>query len=218
VTGLANGANAWTVNNRFDRQPLKLRIEALHAAYPYDSEDALLITDFGDIAEFTVHANASGVTHTLERSTEQVKVGEVSACFSATSTRDAREGAWAKAGRRFSPHLSMQQCDAVGVWIHGDGKGELLNIQLSNPREYQHAYAEHYVTVDFEGWRYFELLLREQDAARYRDYQWPYYSQHGVFRTRLTRDHVSELNLYFNDLPPGDTAARAPRALRPGPT
>ncbi len=206
VTGLANGANAWTVSNRFGRQPLKLRIEALHAAYPYDSEDALLIADFGDIAEFTVHTNASGVTHTLERSTEQVKVGEVSACFSATSTRDAREGGWAKAGRRFSPHLSMQQCDAVGVWIHGDGKGELLNIQLSNPREYQHAYAEHYVTVDFEGWRYFELLLREQDAARYRDYQWPYYSQHGVFRTRLTRDHVSELNLYFNDLPPGDTA------------
>jgi len=81
-----------------------------------------------------------------------------------------------------------------------------LNIQFSNPNEYTRAYAEHYVTVDFEGWRYFELLLRERDAARHRDYQWPYYSQHGIYRNRLVRDHVSEMNLYLNNLPPNDTA------------
>ncbi len=67
VTGLENGANTWVLSNRFDKQQPKLRIEALYAAHPYDSQDALLVTDFGDMNEFTVHANASGVTHTLER-------------------------------------------------------------------------------------------------------------------------------------------------------
>ena len=206
VTGLGNGANTWVAGNRFDRQALRLRIEALYAAYPYDGEQGLVITDFAGDGELTVHADAAGVTHAAERSTDQVKVGEASLRYSATSTRDARRGAWAKAGRRFSPHFDMEQCNAIGVWIHGDGKGELINIQLSNPREYMHAYAEHYVKIDFEGWRYFELLLRERDSAQYRDHEWPYFSQHGIFRTQLSRSHVSEMNLYLNNLPPNDTA------------
>ncbi len=205
VTGLDSPTNSWAVNNRFGGQGLELRIEALHSAHPYDGEDAPVITDFAEEGEFTVHADASGVTHTVERSDEQTRPGMPSLRLTATSTRDTRRGAWAKAGRHFEPHFNMGQCDAVGLWVHGDGKGELLNVQLSNPREYTHADAEHYITIDFEGWRYFALLLRERDAAAYRDYEWPYYSQHGIYRNRLVRDHVSELNFYLNDLPAQDT-------------
>ena len=68
----------------------------------------------------------------------------------ANAMSEALNGAWAQAGRPFQPpYFSIQPCDAVGVWIHGDGKGELLNIQLTSPREYMHAYGEHYVTIDF---------------------------------------------------------------------
>ena len=43
---------------------------------------------------------------------------------------------------------------------------ELLNLQLTNARERSLVYDEHYVTVDFTGWRYCEFLLRERDAHR----------------------------------------------------
>ena len=62
---------------------------------------------------------------------------------------------------------------------------------------------EHYVKVDFHGWRYFELLLRERDAESCGDYVWPYGTEdhYAIYRSPLVRRHVSGLNLYFNDLP-----------------
>jgi hypothetical protein len=106
----------------------------------------------------------------------------------------------------FQPYLSVKQCDAMGVWIHGDGKGETLNLQLATPREYMHAYGEHYVTIYFTGWRYFEIPLRERDADKHRDYEWPYSGLASIYMTPIDRNHISELNLYLNNLPPNDTA------------
>jgi hypothetical protein len=207
VTGVGNGSDLWTVTNAFAVQPVRFRLEALYAVQPYDSPDALVLADPAQPEAFTVTRNASGVTQTLSRSTAQVKIGEGSLCFTATSTRDSARGAWAQAGRRFeAPYLDLGPGDALGVWIHGDGKGEVLNLQLVTPREYMEAYAENYVKIDFTGWRYVELPLRERDADKYHDYQWPYFSQHGIFRTHLDRRHVGEVNLYLNNLPPNDTA------------
>jgi hypothetical protein len=65
---------------------------------------------------------------------------------------------------------------------------------------------EHYVTIDFTGWRYFEIPLRERDAAKHRDYEWPYSSLAGIYMTAVNRSHIGEVNLYLNNLPPNDTA------------
>ena len=84
----------------------------------------------------------------------------------------------------------MSKCGALGVWIYGDGKGELLNFQLNNTREYYTAWDDHYVDVNFTGWRYFELLLRERDAQRHQDYVWPYGGPCEVGRTPILRNRV----------------------------
>jgi hypothetical protein len=206
VTGLDNGTQHWTVDNRFAAQPLKLRLEALYAVQPYDSPDAELVADAGSLERFTTHRAARDVKATLSRSTAQVKQAPASLCFTATNQGDSRHGAWAHAGLPFEPYLSIQPCDALGVWIHGDGKGELLNLQLTTPREYMVAYGEHYVTIDFTGWRYFELPLRERDAARHRDYEWPYHSLSGIYMTAVNRSNINGLNLYLNNLPPHASA------------
>lgn len=207
VTGLDNGTGVWTVNNQFQAQPLKLRLEALYSVAPYDSPDSVLVADAASLDQFTVRRTASGVTQTLQGSTEQVKAGDASLRFAATNQRPSARGAWAHAGMRFeAPYFSITPCDALGVWIHGDGKGEVLNLQLSTPREYMQAYGEHYVTIDFTGWRYFEIPLRERDAARHRDYEWPYASLGGIYMTAVNRNHVGEVNLYLNNVPPGETA------------
>jgi len=207
VTGLENGSSTWRLTNEHPTQPLKLRLEALYGVASYDSPEAVLLADSSSLDQFTVQKTASGVTQALSRATDQVKVGKASLCFSATNKRESAKGAWAHVGMRFKPpYLNAAPCDALGVWIHGDGKGEVLNIQLVTPREYMHALGEHYVTIDFTGWRYVEIPLRERDADKHRDYEWPYASLSGIYMTPVNMAHISEVNLYLNNVPPGDTA------------
>ena len=106
----------------------------------------------------------------------------------------------------FNPPIDLTEFDALGVWIYGDGQGELLNFQLTNPIQFWPTFNEHYVKVDFQGWRYFELLCRERNADRYADYVWPYQDTSGVYRSPLIHDHVSALNIWYNCLPPGREA------------
>ena len=200
VTGLADRSAAWTFTNPHPGQPLRMRVEALYSAVPYDGPDALVVAAFDKQDEFQTRA-AAGVSLAFAPSTERVKAGPASACLRAASKLPTRRGAWAVARKRFAEHLDLRRYDALGFWVHGDGKGEVLNVQLTNPSVYSKAWSDHYVDVDFKGWRYVELLLRERDSARHRDYVWPYRGQHAVYRTRLSRAHVSEINVYVNHLP-----------------
>lgn len=207
ATGLDDGSESWLVANPHAAQPAGLRVTALYGVEPYDPERGLVVSSADDLAAFGEPANAPGVTHTLELAPEATPKGEPALAFAATNTGAESRGAWARVIRRFDPHFNLGSCDALGVWIHGDGKGEVLNLQLSNPPEYSLAYAFNLVPIDFEGWRYVELLLRERDPDLLGRWEWPFsLSGHPVVRTPLTRDHVSELTLYLNGVPAGDSA------------
>jgi hypothetical protein len=205
VTGLGDGSNAWAVNNRFAAQPPSLRIQALYGAAPYDGPENMLLAGFGEGQEFNTVKTAGSVTCSLTTTTDRVKAGHYSGCYVAKSNRAERRGAWACVTKEFSPPIDIRKYGAIGVWIHGDGKGELLNFQLTNLPHYWEGgqtCSEHYVTVDFTGWRYVELLLRERDAERHGDYAWPYNPIYGIYRAGLRRQCVTKLTVYYNDLPP----------------
>jgi len=205
VTGLDDGSNTWAVKNRFRAQPVKLRIQALMSAEPYDGPEGLVLADFAKEGEFTERACAHGVKCELTSSTEQVKAGAVSGCFTGASALKTRRGSWAKVGKVFTPPLDVRKYRALGVWVHGDGKGELLNVQLYNPRGYTYENIdEHYIDVNFTGWRYFELHLPERDAERYGDYVWPYRSTYAIYRFGGGYHALHTLNLYYNNLPPDE--------------
>ena len=108
--------------------------------------------------------------------------------------------------------FELADCGALGIWILGDGKGEILNFQLANPGI--PAYDDHYVTIDFTGWRYFELHLKERDADRYSDYSWPYpvndvwATMYGIYIIPLIRTGINELNIYYNNLPLEDEVVK----------
>jgi len=204
VTGLEDGTNRWTVTNRFAAQPLKLRVEALYSAFPYDDERSLVLVDFSKKNEFTPGGAAGRVRCEMKDVTEPLKVGPASGRFTATNENDSRVGAWARVVKTFEPLADMTPYDAVGLWVHGDGKGELINLQLTNLPEYFRTWSDHYVKVDFTGWRYFELLLRERDASAYHDYKWPYGAHCVLHRSPLVRHAVNKLTAYLNNLPPKD--------------
>ena len=206
VTGSDDGTDTWTVSNRFAEQPVKLRIEALYSAYPYDAAEGPVLADFAGDGEFTAPGATGQVSATFAAAAEVVRVGEASGRFSGVNRGDSPIGAWARVEKAFDPVVDLTPYDAVGLWVHGDGKGQLLNLQLTNSPEYFHTLDDHHVKVDFEGWRYFELLMRERDAAAYHDYKWPYGAHCVLHRSPLVRPVVSKLTLYLNNLPPGDEA------------
>jgi hypothetical protein len=203
VQGLDGWSDRWIVKNTFEPQPVRLRIEALMSAQSYDAPGSTVIEDFSKPESLADRACQDGVTASLEASTEQVKAGTASGCFSATSTRDSAGGAWARIGKIHKPPLSIAQQKGVGVWVYGDGQGELLNLQERSPAgRAVGGIGDHYVAVDFMGWRYFELV--EMEGGRIADYSWPYGSDaYGVYRESVDYGQVETFALWYNNLPPG---------------
>ncbi len=199
VEGLDGWSDAWSVTNRFAGQPLKLRIESLLSAGSYDAPGNITLADFNDISGFTNCAAEAGIRSKLESCADIVRTGTVSGRFTAASERKTCERSWAKAGKVFTPALNLARHQALGVWVHGDGKGEVLNLQLKSPPGFIPGDGDHYIIVDFTGWRYFELV--EPEGERYANYSWPYGSLYSIYRENIAYSHVHALNLFYNNIP-----------------
>ncbi len=222
------GARVQTLN-RFDRQPFRMRLEALPAAVAYDAPGTVCLTDYADIKEFTEHADSANVRSDLCLTSDRVKCGECSADFTALNCGKGRSGAWAMIGRKYIPLKSLAGTDALGVWIHGDGQREVLNFQLLCPEYASTSYTDRCVTIDFKGWKYFALV--EPDTDHFAKYCWPYVSYknslmefpddpeemealvassrhlyrapYHIFSGHCAVDQIASFSLWYNNLPPG---------------
>jgi hypothetical protein len=195
----------WQVTNKFAVQGVRLRIEALMAAGPYDAPGNMTLTDFQSTADFTQRATAPGLTADLTTATQPAQAGSVSGCYSATSSSPAPRAAWTMIAEPFSPPSNLSAHQALGVWVHGDGQGEILNFQLRSPEHLVGNLADHYIPIDFEGWRYFELI--EPEGERWAQYQWPYGNMYSIYRESIQHAQISTLGLWYTNLPQGKTAA-----------
>jgi hypothetical protein len=72
--------------------------------------------------------------------------------------------------------------NSIKVWVHGDGKGELLKVQLLDSSG---GYRDDYIRIDFKGWKQITLTKPAQDKLDYAN--------------------IKHLNLYYNGMPPGET-------------
>ena len=134
--------------------------------------------------------------------TADVRGGSRNLHLKAENKGTSRSGAWARAALSFgAPYRNLGGTGAFGVWIKGDGSRALLNLQVGTPREFMHAFSDHYVSLDFTGWRYVELLVRERDVERMNDFVWPYGGAYEMYRNPLDMTHVSQVTLYINDIP-----------------
>ncbi len=207
ISAMGNGSERWTAANPFAAQPLRVRLEALYSVAPYDDEQASVLADFADLDATGNRRSAPGVTSHVELETDDVKAGGRSLRFRAANAGQTPRGAWAQIGTAYEhPYFSMMSGDAMGLWVKGDGSGAVLNVQVRSPREYHGCISDHYIDLDFTGWRYVELLLRERDSERLTDYVWPYSGaggSHAVYRNAVDRAHISEVNILLNEIPAG---------------
>ncbi len=194
-------SSRWRVNNRFGPQSLTLRIEALLGAGPYDDPANVVVADFQAEGDFVIRAAQAGGHAQFALARDVLRAGQPSGRFSATHSRPARAATWVQAEKRFAPPRDLSKHQALGVWVHGDGQGQVLNFQLRSPRHLVSGIGDHYVVVDFAGWRYFELI--EPEGPRYADYAWPYGDIYSIYRESVQFAQIESLSLWYNHLPPG---------------
>lgn len=204
VESLDDWTATWTVTNTFAAQPLRVRLEVLMSAEPYDATNAIVVAGFTDANEFSDRTLAKGVFVTLESSTNLVKAGALSGLITATNARSERTATWASLGKKFTPPLNLGGERALGVWVYGDGQGEVLNLQLRCPEHVVAGIGEHYVVVDFTGWRYFELI--EPEGERYENYAWPYGNGYAIYRETVDYKQIETFSVWINHLPAHGTA------------
>ncbi len=193
----------WRLQNPYAAQTPRIRIEALTAAPAGPGEPVL---DPSQPETLTLRQAAPGITADLKPGPAQgasdgpARYGLLTV---ANATQGAR-GSWAQFGRAFASPLDLSARQGVGLWVRGDGLGEVLNVQMRSPEHLVAGIAERYITIDFTGWRYFRLV--EPEGVRWADYAWPYGNAYSIYREGVAYGAISEVSLWVNNVPAGKAA------------
>ncbi|HUV14927.1 MAG TPA: hypothetical protein VMY18_14920, partial [Acidobacteriota bacterium] len=187
----------WQVTNEFERQPLAVRIRAAYTPAEFaDPRNIPLIRD-SDMANME-SASGNGLEGSLGiSSSDSNPWGGPGLSLAATNHTDMRSS-WYREVLYLPSQLNLSNHRMLGAWVHGDGSGALLNLQLGIPRG---TTIDHYVDLGFEGWRYFEFPWCE--GARVFDYEWPYLWKQSLVSLRWRE--VDRIALYLNAIPAGTT-------------
>jgi hypothetical protein len=193
---------AWHVTNAFQPQPLKFRLEALMSAAPLTRTNCVLLADLTSAgAEPWKAASAEGVTITLATVTN--RSDSWCTLTAANAGKVARNAAWVRLEKRFSPVLNLKDHQALAVEIEGDGSGALVAIRLESPHAIAYgAVADRYIKLDFTGRRSFSLV--ETESTRWSDYVWndgkhPY----NVYRETINFAAIESVSVWLQNLPSG---------------
>jgi len=177
-------ANVWTVVNDLGR-PCRAAVEITRqagevaGAAEYDHPDALVLADFADMAAYGMSDRnqyeqyvvggskvltadgpvSRGVTQQIVRSAAGGRHGKPCAVFTAKNA--AEGGGWCGKGKRFAKPLDLSRSEALALWVHGDGKGEMFYFQL---RDTAGRWANFNVPVHFTGWRFWAFPRQGQSG------------------------------------------------------
>jgi hypothetical protein len=117
---------------------------------------------------------------------------------------EPRPAGWARLGKRWAQEIDLTNHPALGFWLHGDGGGQTLNVQIHSLGRHN-SFEDHYVPIDFQGWRYIRLL--EPESERFEQLAWPYgRSVYELYRQKLEPADVCRIDLWFANLDVGQTA------------
>lgn len=193
-------ANTWPVHNEFAAQPLQVKIRALWSAAPLGDPGNVPLADPGEASAFAPVGAYAGVTQTLDAAPEKTPAGAPALRFTAKAA--AAEG-WCGFRKVLPKPLDLNGHRTLGLWVQGDGKGEVLNLHLVDAVP---NFLDHYVVVDFTGWRYVEIVQPEGDRL-YDTWRpdMPYDDKRALWSFDYGR--VKALEVYLMHVPSGAEAS-----------
>jgi hypothetical protein len=194
---------SWPVGNPYAEQPMRVRLEALMSAGSSNAPEAIVIGGLAgpDAAGWQASA-AEGVTASLAAA--PLEAGSTGVVLRAASSGKVdRRAAWVRYRKQFKPPLNLKARQALGMWIDGDGLGEVIAVRLESPQHLTFgAVADRYITVDFTGKRWFTLV--ETESARWNDYTWnDGKSLYNLYRETVDFGAIESMEIWCQNLPPG---------------
>lgn len=205
IDGLDHPSAHWQLDNGFAAQPVKLRLETLMSSAAYDNPQQTGVLDPSTAGQFKKVRTAPGVDCGLKTSDAKVPAtGEGAIELIASSTGESVQTAtWGCLTKVCEPALNLGNKTALGVWINGDGNGELVDFKLySGGAGMALHQSSHYVKIDFTGWKYFTFI--EPESTRITDYKWPVLSKYYVYDNHIgvvNYAGVTEVQIWVNNLP-----------------
>ena len=189
-----------------------IRVEALRSARGYDAPGAIAVIDGSSVPRMRPRAVAKGMEFSFSAG-EDPRFGRTIRLSARNAANLPRNATCAGACLRFDrPYFDISangRDGAFGFWVKGDGSGAILNFVPESPAEYEEVRSDHYVRLDFTGWRYFALALRERDAENHDDYVWPFdwgIHEYPVYTGALVVNRVNAIGFYLNGIPAGGKA------------
>jgi len=97
--------------------------------------------------------------------------------------------------RKFEVPVDLSGHPGIGVWVFGDGGGQQINIRFDSPHHLVSGHTDHFIDVDFDGWRYFSLAKADNGSRP--NVQWPISCGdiYGEYRERVHYNSISEVHL-----------------------
>ncbi|MBO4345515.1 MAG: hypothetical protein J5833_07155, partial [Victivallales bacterium] len=210
LTTLNKAPESWSFNNQYAEQNASLRIEALYSLIN-DSDKSLKFIDFGKQEVKPEIAAAQNVTQKVDFLPPGDGITSNRMAVTATNNGTKANGAWTKCMFIYPhPYKSLGGCRGFGLWVKGDASGAVLCVQFASPYMYAGAVSDHYIDIDFKGWKYFSLLFRERDTERMPDFLWPYstaQNTNGNTRSELDFAHISTASVFLNMIPANGTTS-----------
>lgn len=90
----------------------------------------------------------------------------------------------------FEPTLNLSKAPGMGMWVYGDGKGQLLNVRVESPYFMLSGVNDHHIKLDHQGWKYVEFA--EATNGRFPETRWPAGSN-GLYTEFRTRVHYQSI-------------------------
>ena len=205
---LNGGGETWTFENPFPAQPLRMKITALPGHGGYTGPSLELANPLLD--GFEVLAKAGGVECAIAG-------GQITATYTPPDA-DAPARAWCTLTKRFSSPLDLKNHKVIGLSVTGDGKGEVISIELVDNQDINRQYQ---FAIDFgDGTPHPRPVILPAPATK-ELFKYPYHTQ-GIPVTikRSLRPFgyraVSQINIHIKNIPEGSVhfSLGAIKALR----
>lgn len=191
----------WQYSNPYGPQSPWLRLRARTQTAPYGAKQNIVLADPASGIPFQLKdSSAADLVQTLEPSKETAPDGTAAFCYRAEN-RSQSISKWCQISVPFAKPLNLVDHRRLGVWVRGDNSGGILNFQLAATD----ARRDHYVTLDFAGWKLCELAVPED--KRFWEYTWAYPWTDLMYTCQPVYNATRELNVFYNALPAGARAA-----------
>ncbi len=187
------GDDAWQLDNPFARQPLSLRLRVRPALRDFGHEENVVLFDPADAPVAWESGSHWGTTVEASRSADVTRGGQPSLRLVGQAGKKT-VGARGWVSLEYAERPNIVENRSIGLWVHGDASGALLDVQLVEPSLIRAK--DHLVRIDFEGWRYVRIIDPATDATF--DY---HLFRHKGNLAGFDYRHVRQLRLQLLDVP-----------------